>query len=343
MIPSALTNIHYVNTLTFHYFFTCSAAFNSLKPHQVNKRLTRTNILSQLVTINSYTHPGYLMKNKALPIIGSLIAIVVVFVLALPTLLHKAGLHPEYTGESVQLPGKRALIITTSHGVLNAPGETTGDATGVFGSELTHPYYTFTDGGMKVDVASIRGAEIPIDPQSFNRPVITPEDKRYLKDSVFQAKVKNSVPVADIDFTQYDIIFLSGGWGAAYDLGQSELLGVKISQAYYSNLSPVIGGVCHGVLGLIQAKDKSGQLLIAGRKMTGVTDKQIKELGIAVTPLHPETELRKAGVIFESNTAFIDFFATHVTIDDERRFVTGQNQNSGLEAANQMMLIASQP
>ena len=275
------------------------------------------------------------IKKAAIVFVG----LVIIVAIAIPTILHKAGVHPEYNGTTTELPGKRALIITTSHAVLNAPGETTGDATGVFGSELTHPYYTFTDGGMSVDVASIQGAEIPIDPQSFNRPIITPEDKRYLKDSLFQAKVKNSIPIADIDVSQYDIIFLSGGWGAAYDLGQSELLGEKISQAYYSNLAPVIGGVCHGVLGLIQAKDKNGQSLIADRKMTGVTDKQIKELGITLTPLHPETELRKAGVIFESNTALIDFFATHVVVDNEKRFVTGQNQNSGLETSHRMMAV----
>jgi putative intracellular protease/amidase len=278
------------------------------------------------------------IKKAAIVFVG----LVIIVAIAIPTILHKAGVHPEYNGTTTELPGKRALIITTSHAVLNAPGETTGDATGVFGSELTHPYYTFTDGGMSVDVASIKGAEIPIDPSSFNRPIITPEDKRYLKDSVFQAKVKNSIPIADIDVSQYDIIFLSGGWGAAYDLGQSEVLGEKISQAYYSSLSPVIGGVCHGVLGLINAKDNSGQLLIAGRKMTGVTDKQIKELDIAVTPLHPETELRKAGVAFESNTAFIDFFATHVVVDDEKRFVTGQNQNSGLETSHKMMAVIAE-
>lgn len=278
------------------------------------------------------------IKKAAIVLVG----LVIIVAIAIPTILHKAGVHPEYKGPTTELPGKRALIITTSHAVLNAPGETTGDATGVFGSELTHPYYTFTDGGMSVDVASIKGAEIPIDPSSFNRPIITPEDKRYLQDSVFQAKVKSSIPIADIDVSQYDIIFLSGGWGAAYDLGQSELLGEKISQAYYSSLSPVIGGVCHGVLGLINAKDNSGQLLIAGRKMTGVTDKQIKELGIAITPLHPETELRKAGVAFESNTAFIDFFATHVVVDHEKRFVTGQNQNSGLETSHKMMAVIAE-
>jgi len=46
-------------------------------------------------------------------------------------------------------------------------------------------------------------------------------------------------------------------------------------------------------------------------------------------------------VIFESNTALIDFFATHVVIDDEQRFVTGQNQNSGLETSHKMMAIIS--
>ena len=93
------------------------------------------------------------------------------------------------------------------------------------------------------------------------------------------------------------------------------------------------------MLGLINAKDDAGNLLISGRAMTGVTDKQIEELGIAVTPQHPETELRKAGVVFDSNTAFRDVFATYVVVDDEQRFVTGQNQNSGLEAANAVLKI----
>lgn len=268
-----------------------------------------------------------------------LLALAGVLLLSLPTILHKAGLHPEYEGPSVALPGKRALIITTSHGVLVAPGQTEGPATGVFGSELTHPYYTFLDGGMEVDVASIRGGEIPIDPQSFLFMIKSPEDERYLNDSAAQAKVKNSIPIAEVDIEQYDIVFLSGGWGAAYDLAQSPELAAKVSESYYGDKAAIIGGVCHGVLGLVNARDRNGELLIAGRRMTGVTDKQLKELDIEITPLHPETELRKAGVVFESQTAFKDMLATHVTVDDEQRFVTGQNQNSGLETAHTMMGI----
>lgn len=275
----------------------------------------------------------------ALVVIVSLFAAVAV---ALPTILHKAGLHPEYTGERVELPSKRALVITTSHGVLSKPGETEGPPTGVMASEMTHPYYTFLDAGMDVDVASIKGGQIPVDPQTLLYMMKTPEDDRYLSDPVLQAKVENSLRIDDVDFTQYDIVFLSGGWGAAYDLGQSTVLAQKITEAFYSDRDPVIGGVCHGLLGLINAKDTDGNLLIAGRRMTGVTDKQIKELGIEVTPLHPERELRKAGVLFESQTAFRDMLATHVVVDDERRFVTGQNQNSGLETSHLMMQVIAE-
>ena len=247
-----------------------------------------------------------------------------------------AGLHPDYEGDVFEFNDKKALIIATNHGVLNKPGETDGKPTGLFLSELSIPYYDFKKSNIKVDIASIKGGNIPIEPVPFF--IDTQEDKKFKKDKEAMNLLQNSLPIKEIDFTKYDIIFISGGWGAAYDLGFSELLGEKISDAYYSSKA-IIGGVCHGVLGLIKAKDNYGNPLIAGRKMTGVTDKQLKELGIFFTPQHPEEELKKAGVIFQSETAFRDIFATLTVVDDEKRFVTGQNQNSGHETAYTMMKI----
>ena len=280
------------------------------------------------------------MKTKLFKFGAAVVTVIAIFVIALPTIMHNLGLHPEYTGETHQLPaGMRALIVTTSHGVLNAPGETTGKATGIAISELTHPYYSYLDAGMQIDVASIKGGQIPIDPSGFGRAMISPEDKRYLNDPALLAKVENSLRIDNVDFTEYDAIFLVGGWGAAYDLGYSEVLADKIGEAYYGPKASLLGSVCHGALGFINVKDLAGNKLIAGRAMTGVTDKQVKELNIELTPMHPETELRKAGAIFESQTAFRDVFATHVAIDAEQRFITGQNQNSGLETAQKMIAI----
>ena len=284
------------------------------------------------------------MNTKKVLKVGlpALVVVFAVVAIALPSIVHWAGLHPKYTGEVSEFPGGKALIITTSHAVLSEPGAEEGTPTGVAASEMTHPYYVFQEAGMDVELASIQGGEIPVDPQTLSRVFRTEQDERFMEDSVFQVKAKTSIAVADVDASQYDVIYLSGGWGAAYDMGYSEELATLVSEAYYSPRDPLIASVCHGALGLIKAKDRDGELLIKGRRATGVTDKQIKELGIEVTPMHPETELRKAGAIFESGTAFLDFLATWVSVDDEERFVTGQNQNSGLEAAHVAVRILAE-
>ena len=270
---------------------------------------------------------------RILSIIVTLVVVVgIAGWLGLPVLFRALGLHPHYTGPLYQLSGGRALIVTTSHDKLGDEGKKTG----VFGSELTAPYYAFLDGGMTVDVASVKGGEIPIDSTSFLWFLEAPSDKRYQQDPVFQAKVKNSKKIDDIDFTEYDIIFFSGGWGAAYDLGTSETLGRKVSEAWAAG--KVVGGVCHGPLGLLLAKDETGEPLVKGRRLTAVTDAQVEQLGISMTPQHPERELRSAGGIFESETAIRDMFANHVVVDG--RLVTGQNQNAGSEAAQKMMMVA---
>jgi putative intracellular protease/amidase len=270
------------------------------------------------------------MKKKVLLIIAiGFFAVLLLTVVVSPAVIKRMGMHPDYTGQRYMLPEGKALIITTSHDKLG----NTGKKTGVFGSEMTAPYYEFLDGRMSVDIASINGGEIPIDPSSFNRFIISEYDKRYLKDPVFKNKVKNSLHIDDLEFAKYDIIFLAGGWGAAYDLGYSKVLGRKITEAYTAG--KIIGGVCHGPLGLLMANDENGRPLVQGRRITAVTDKQVKELGISITPQHPERELRAAGAKFESSAAFRDMFANHVTVDD--RIITGQNQNAGAEVANLMM------
>jgi len=269
-------------------------------------------------------------------ILGILAAIVAALALSawfgLPPLFSALGLHPDDAGPAYELPGGKALIVATSHGELE-PG---GARTGVFASEMTAPYYVFLDGGMQVDIASIAGGEIPIDPMSFLWFVESRADKRFHGDAAFRKKVGRSLKIDDIDFAAYDIVYLAGGWGAAYDLGQSDTLGQKISAAWKAGR--VVGGICHGPLGLLKATDENGAPLVKGRRITAVTNKQVEELGITMTPMHPERELRAAGAVFESQTAFRDIFANHIVEDG--RLVTGQNQNAGTGVAVKMMILA---
>jgi len=254
----------------------------------------------------------------------------------LPRLLNGLGLHRHYEIPPLDLSGKRALIVTTSQDTLGNEGKPTG----VYASEMTAPYYAFSDAGMLVDVASIEGGPIPIERSSLRWPLASAADKRYLGDATFQAKVQHSLEIDAVDIAGYDIVFLAGGWGAAYDLAQSEVLGEKMTAAYANNA--VVGGVCHGPLGLLNATASDGSPLLRGRRVSAATDKQIKELGITSTPMHPERDLRAAGVIFEADRKFLDALANRVVVDG--RIVTGQNQNGGAEAAHQMMeaLIATE-
>ncbi len=250
--------------------------------------------------------------------------------LATRALIQQFGVHPkDKDAVALDLRGYKALCIATNHGVLDI-----GVATGVFGSELTVPYYVFLDAGMEVDVASVSGGVIPVDPLSMKELIRTPDDDRMLGDETFRRQLTNSLPIAGLDFAAYDIVYFAGGWGAAFDLGQSDLLGEKVSAAWMAGR--VIGGICHGPLGLLKARGADGELLVKGRRVTAVSDKQIHELGVEITPLHPETALRQAGARYECrHHPARDFFANHFVADND--LITGQNQNSGPMVARLMM------
>jgi putative intracellular protease/amidase len=250
--------------------------------------------------------------------------------LATRRLLQQFGVHPrDPEAIALHMAGTRALCIATNQGVLDI-----AVPTGVFASELTVPYYVFLDAGMEVDVASPNGGIIPVDPLSMKESIRTPDDDRLLGDDVFRGKLMKSLAIAGLDFPRYDIIYFAGGWGAAFDLGQSELLGRKVSDAHAAGR--VIGGICHGPLGLLKARTATGDLLVKGRRVTAVTDKQIHELGVEITPLHPESALRAAGALFEGRQhPARDFFANHFVADGD--VITGQNQNAGPMVARLMM------
>ena len=245
--------------------------------------------------------------------------------------LERLGLHPDDDESTdVDLSGRRALVVATNTAVLEP-----GKPTGVFASEMTVPYYAFLDAGMEVDVASPKGGVIPVDPKSLKAVLRTEADDRFLGDNRLREQVGDSLPVAGLDMAGYDIVYLAGGWGAAFDFGFSDELAAGITEA--NACGRVIGGVCHGPLGLLNATGTDGAPLVKGRRISAVTDKQVKELGIESTPHHPESELRRAGARFESKTRFRDMLANHWVVDGN--LVTGQNQNGGPMVAREMMQL----
>ena len=267
--------------------------------------------------------------NWFIIILAVVAALGLLVIICLPGFLRLLGLHRHYVIPDFDLSGRRALVICTNHDRLDPLNRDTG----AFGSEFTVPYYAFVNAGMEVDLASPMGGVIPIQPGSWTWPLACPEDKRFMSDRKAMHDLDNSKAIAALDPNDYDVIFMAGGWGAAYDLMQSEALADFVTRA--NAAGKILGSVCHGALGLCGAKGLDGEPLVKGRRVTGVTNRQINTFGIVVTPKHPETELRKLGAIYECQRAFLDPFATHTTIDGN--LVTGQNQNSGYETAHRIL------
>lgn len=239
-----------------------------------------------------------------------------------------------WTNVSLSAKGRRALIIMTSYGAKMKNGKTTGAAI----EEFTAPYYTYLDAGMDVDVASILGGRIPV-----GEGTLTYSQIRYRIDSTLKAKVRASMKIDDVKFADYDVVFMVGGWGAAFDLGYSQVLGAKVAAALEAR-KPLVGSTCHGALGFAMANKTDGTPWLKGMTATGVTTAQIEKLGIEKdTPMHPEVVLKAKGANYQcihGHGLLGDVGATSVAVDTQGPIViTGQNQNSACVVAQRQLLF----
>lgn len=223
----------------------------------------------------------------------------------------------------------RILIILTSHASLGD----TGHNTGVWLEEFTTPYYEFVEAGAKIDVASIRGGQVPIDPNSLKSLGENPVSvDRYLKDDSARAKLENSVKIDAVSADHYDAIFLPGGHGTMWDFPASRELSDLLTTAWARG--KILAAVCHGPAGLVNVVDHLDQPLVAGRRVAGFTNSEEEAAGLTeAVPFLLESKLKELGADYQSGPDF-EAFAVR-----DGNLVTGQNPASSEQAA-QMVLHA---
>ncbi|WP_288806576.1 type 1 glutamine amidotransferase domain-containing protein [uncultured Novosphingobium sp.] len=216
----------------------------------------------------------------------------------------------------------KVLFVLTSHARV---GET-DRPTGVWIEELTTPYYAFIDAGAEVDLASIAGGEVPLDPGSMAEADRPKSVSRFLADSLTVEKLRHSLKLDDLGPGSYDAIFLPGGHGTMWDLPMSSALADLLSAAFASG--KVVAAVCHGPAGLVSARDGAGSPLVAGRKVSAFTNSEEEAAGLAESvPFLLETRLRDLGALYESGPDF----QPHAVRDGN--LVTGQNPASSARVA----------
>jgi len=223
---------------------------------------------------------------------------------------------------------KKALIILTSHTELGS----TGRKTGFYYDEMATPYWRLIDAGFDVDIASVKGGVAPPDPKTL----VEPNDRppmvaRFMNDDKAISKLNNTCTLKELNGETYECVFLPGGHGTMWDFDTKDI-GKIISDAWASGA--VVGAVCHGPSGLLQAVRSNGEPLVKDLKVNCFTDAETDQIGLTgIEPFLLENRLRELGAKFECGKNF----TSHAVRDG--RLVTGQNPQS-TEAVSKLLIEA---
>lgn len=203
--------------------------------------------------------------------------------------------------------------------------------TGLWLSELTHLYHSAKEQGYDVIIASPKGGNTPIDPESLKPMVLDKITKGYWADSSFKELLKNTKSLKEFSEQQFDAVYLAGGHGTMYDFPNDTTLQTIIRQQYENNR--IVAAVCHGVGGLLNVRLSNGEYLIKGKTITGFNwfeeslARRKKEV-----PFNLEKSLKERGSDYKK--AFIPM-TSKVLVDGN--LITGQNPFSSKEIAEVVM------
>lgn len=212
----------------------------------------------------------------------------------------------------------KILIVVTSHAEF--PGERRD--TGYWVGEVSHFYEAVHAVGFEVDVVSPEGGKAPMDPRSASGlQAMDGGFKAYLRSPELQQKLADTRRPDQVSADDYVAIYFAGGHGTLWDFPQNQALAQLAARLYEQG--KVVSAVCHGVVGLLNVRLSSGNLLIKGRAVTGFADLEEKLLGLATkVPFLTESALREHGARYERGFPFLP----HVAVSE--RLITGQNPAS---------------
>lgn len=209
----------------------------------------------------------------------------------------------------------KVLIVVTSHAVLGA----TGNPTGYYLPEVSHPYAALAERGIDLAIASLKGGQAPLDPKSLK--LDDPVNKAFWEDPRKRGQLEHTLRLGDLNPRDYDGVFFAGGHGTMWDFKDDAAINA-FTQAVYEN-GGVVGAVCHGPAALIEVRLSDGRYLVDGKRVAGFSDAEEEAVGLTkVVPFLLETELVKRGAQYTK----AGLWESHVVTDD--RLVTGQNPAS---------------
>jgi putative intracellular protease/amidase len=229
--------------------------------------------------------------------------------------------------------------------VISSPAvsTTTGWPVGFWWSELTHPFFAFTEKGYEVEVFSPEGGKCdgdamsdPRDPSGYSGTDLI--SMGFLSTPKLMALVENTKPVDVLATADFDAIVIAGGQAPMFTFDNAQVLQKKFVEFFESG--KVTAVLCHGVAILKYARLSNGDFLAAGRTVTGFSnieeefaDNAVWQMGILsrdkhVMPWRIEDELKAIGANYIQAGLWRGFAVR------DGNLITGQQNFSGAETAN---------
>ncbi len=208
---------------------------------------------------------------------------------------------------------KKILFVVTNH---DKKGNT-GEPTGFYLSEVTHPWDVLVNEGYEIDFVSPDGGQAPIDGFNLGDPI----NKKFWDNTKYRQKIEYTMKPSEVKTENYAAIHYAGGHGAMWDFPNNTELALIASEIYENN--GIVSAVCHGPAALVNIKLSSGKYLVNGKKVNAFTNEEEAAVKLdKVVPFLLESKLIERGGIFEKS----GLWQTHVVVD--QHLITGQNPQS---------------
>ncbi|MBX9768941.1 MAG: type 1 glutamine amidotransferase domain-containing protein [Bdellovibrionales bacterium] len=233
---------------------------------------------------------------------------------------------------------KRVAVVIANPGI----SPTTGWPVGFWWSELSHPYFAFTEKGYEVEIYSPKGGKCeadslsdPRDPSGYSATDLI--SMGFINTPKLMTLVERTIPVSEINAGHFDAIVVAGGQAPMISYENEIILHKKFAEFYESG--KVACALCHGTAVLRYAKLSNGEYLVKGKTVTGFanaeedfSDNAVWSMGALpkdkhLQPWRIEDELKKLGANFVQAGLWKGFAIR------DGNLVTGQQNFSGIETA----------
>ena len=238
-------------------------------------------------------------------------------------------------------PKRIAMVVSNP-----AVSSTTGWPVGFWCSELTHPYFLFSEKGYEVEIFSPEGGKCdadamsdPRDPSGYSASDII--SMGFISTPPLADLVSRTKPVAAIRREEFDAIFVAGGQAPIFTFEQAATLQKKFIEFYETG--KIAAAVCHGVALLRYLKLSNGEYLVKGKTVTGFAnveedfaDNAVWDMGLLprgkhVMPWRIEDEMKRIGANYIQAGLWRGFAVR------DGNLITGQQNFSGLETAAELI------